>query len=445
MFRKLIDFKSTNPKVNQRSKNIVTYGTFGIFALAMVLVISSYENNRKKIKINDMGVAKNRVDIVSSINVRAEDEWLNRSENDLKTLREQNATLLKRLELLEKQWQEDREIHNKTIDTLKEELTNNRMQLADMENSDINNDREYNEYGEIIDKSNGIITIDIDLEETIKSDGNDYNDLDNYIPAGSYVRAKILSGADVSTGVNSQSDPNNMMFEIISPAYAPKHRGKMQEIKKIEGCRITGAATGQLWTEKAYIRLLKMICSFEKGRVAEFNVRGYVASFAKEGVRGRVVSREGYFTSMAFLSGAIEGVANVAKTAYAPTLEVQTGLATQTINSANLAKQAGATGFSRAAEMLSDYYIKRAEQYQSVIDVPTGIEVEIVFQEGVDLTKNTSFKLKTNEIEKQFNSRMERKTNYNVNSNTYFDAHVGNDRANALKNNGANNNDWDLK
>jgi hypothetical protein len=53
---------------------------------------------------------------------------------------------------------------------------------------------------------------------------------------------------------------------------------------------------------------------------------------------------------------------------------------------------AGASGFEKAATILSDYYIKRAEQYQPVIDVPTGVEVEIVFQEGVDLN------LKNNDI-----------------------------------------------
>lgn len=432
MFRKLIDFKSTDPKVNIRSKNIVTYGIFGFFILTMIIVIISYENNRKKIKINDIGITKNKVDIVSSINIKAEDEWLTKSENDLKILKEQNAALLKRLELLEKQWKDDREIQSRTIDALREELDNNRTSLNDIQNDDIHNGQEYNEYGELINRyrNNNIITIGIDLEKNVEVGESDYADLNNYIPAGSYVTAKILSGADVSTGVNSQNDPNNMMFEIVSPAYVPKYKGRMQEIKKIEGCRIMGAATGQLWTEKAYIRLLKMTCSFEKGRVAEFNVKGYVTSFAKEGVRGKIVSREGYFTSMAFLSGAIEGIANVTKTAYSPTLEVQTGFATQTFNSGNVAKQAGAAGFSKAAEMLSDYYIKRAEQYQSVIDLPTGIEVEIVFQEGIDLTKNTSFRLKTSEVGKRFDGQMEKTTNYNNNSNTYFDQNASGNRTN---------------
>ena len=214
----------------------------------------------------------------------------------------------------------------------------------------------------------------------------------------------MLSGADVSTGVNNQNDPNNMMFEIISPAYLPKFNGTQQLIKKIKGCRIMGAASGQLWTEKAYIRLLKMTCSFEKGKILEFPVKGYVTSFGKEGVRGKVVSREGYFTSLAFISGAIEGLANVAEKVYSPTLELTTGIATESINKRDAMRQSLASGFGKSSEMLSDYYIKRAEQYQSVIDVPTGIEVEIVFTDGVEISatsKNQKVKKNENLINSQ--------------------------------------------
>ena len=40
---------------------------------------------------------------------------------------------------------------------------------------------------------------------------------------------------------------------------------------------------------------------------------------------------------------------------------------------------------ANAASTLADYYIKRAEQYQPVIEMPTGIEVEIVFLSGFQI------------------------------------------------------------
>ena len=40
-------------------------------------------------------------------------------------------------------------------------------------------------------------------------------------------------------------------------------------------------------------------------------------------------------------------------------------------------------GVSEAGDMVSKYLIERAEQYQPVVEMPTGIDVEIVFLEGV--------------------------------------------------------------
>ncbi|MGD3056815.1 TrbI/VirB10 family protein, partial [Escherichia coli] len=42
-------------------------------------------------------------------------------------------------------------------------------------------------------------------------------------------------------------------------------------------------------------------------------------------------------------------------------------------------------GASQVGKTLSDYYIKRAEQYHPVIPVGAGTEVTVVFQEGFQL------------------------------------------------------------
>ncbi|MEL0254292.1 MAG: TrbI/VirB10 family protein, partial [Novosphingobium sp.] len=40
-------------------------------------------------------------------------------------------------------------------------------------------------------------------------------------------------------------------------------------------------------------------------------------------------------------------------------------------------------GAAEAGKDVSKYLIERAEQYQPVIEMPTGVDVEIVFLEGV--------------------------------------------------------------
>ncbi|OGV51936.1 MAG: hypothetical protein A3F46_05720 [Legionellales bacterium RIFCSPHIGHO2_12_FULL_42_9] len=53
-----------------------------------------------------------------------------------------------------------------------------------------------------------------------------------------------------------------------------------------------------------------------------------------------------------------------------------------TIPSGNIAPYAAYGGASKAAEVLSSYYVKRAEQYHPVIQVGSGNLVTIVFKDG---------------------------------------------------------------
>lgn len=396
---KFLDFNTTDEKILKRNQNIVVFLAFSIFLIVSILFMI-FSSGKKEIKIPD----SKKINVKNTFNIDPQDDWLNRSENDLSIMNEKIKKLTEELEKEKERNQEEKDKYNKVIDSLASEVANVRSQSQQQPiMSDVN---EYGEFNINMLTPNEITSVSLDLEidNNVEIDNDKQKDIENYLPAGSYVTAKMLSGADVSTGINNQNDPNNMMFEIISPAYLPKFNGTQQLIKKIKGCRIMGAASGQLWTEKAYIRLLKMTCSFEKGKILEFPVKGYVTSFGKEGVRGKVVSREGYFTSLAFISGAIEGLANVAEKVYSPTLELTTGIATESINTRDAMRQSLASGFGKSSEMLSDYYIKKAEQYQSVIDVPTGIEVEIVFTDGVDISatsKNQKVKKNENLINSQ--------------------------------------------
>jgi conjugal transfer pilus assembly protein TraB len=45
--------------------------------------------------------------------------------------------------------------------------------------------------------------------------------------------------------------------------------------------------------------------------------------------------------------------------------------------------QAGLAGVAQSGDMVSKYLIERAEQYQPVVEMPTGLDVEVVFLDGV--------------------------------------------------------------
>jgi conjugal transfer pilus assembly protein TraB len=195
----------------------------------------------------------------------------------------------------------------------------------------------------------------------------------------------LIGGVDASVGVAAQSNPRPVLFRIIGPAVATSFNGKLQEITRVVGCLVTGAATGDLSSEKVFVRLLKMSCSFQPGKVSEFDVKGYAAAMGKAGIRGPVVSREGNFIWLAFWSGFMEAAGGVGSGILAPPLLGTSHNGVPKLETSDILLRGAAAGINRSTNKLSEYAIARAEQYQPVVAVQGGIEVELVFYEGVDL------------------------------------------------------------
>jgi len=208
--------------------------------------------------------------------------------------------------------------------------------------------------------------------------------LSTYVPAGSYAEAVVLAGADASAGVASQGDPRPVLLRLTGPAYGAAVAGSATE-SDVEGCTVTGAAYGDLSSEKVYVRLQTMACSGDApGTVIETAVSGFVAGGGQAGVRGPVVSREGALVQRAFLSGVFSGVGQGVNQAFRPQA-VLAGGGTATFENTDLDDigRAGlGAGAGTAGEQVSDYLIRRAEQYQPVIQLQAGTAVTVVFLEG---------------------------------------------------------------
>jgi conjugal transfer pilus assembly protein TraB len=213
-----------------------------------------------------------------------------------------------------------------------------------------------------------------------------YTDSPNYLPANSFASAKVVVGVDASAGVNSQSDPLPVVLRITGPARSVLQNGKLLTTK-IQGCLINGAARGDLSSEKVYIKLQKMTCPQPGGRYAESEVKGFIAFGGKTGIRGRVVSREGSLAMQAFFAGLVGGAGSALNQAFSlPVATIGNGSnggINQTPNLGNVGLRALGGGAQESGKDLGKYLIERAEQYQPVIEMPTGVDVEIVFLEGV--------------------------------------------------------------
>lgn len=215
-------------------------------------------------------------------------------------------------------------------------------------------------------------------------------DVQNYLPPNAYVKAKVLVGVDATVGAKAQNDPKPVEFRIIGPAYSASHDGKRLETN-VKGCVVNGAAFGELSSEKVFVKLQKMTCPDGPGRVAVANVEGYLAFQGKAGIRGRVVSREGDLVTQALLAGIAGGFGRgFSANANNQFRTVGIGSTDNQLSAQQILTGGLGQGVATAAETVSEYLIERAEQYQPVIEMPTGVEVELVFINGAYIRRTGS-------------------------------------------------------
>ena len=206
----------------------------------------------------------------------------------------------------------------------------------------------------------------------------------DYLPPNSYAPATVIVGVDASTGVTSQSDPLPVVLRITGPARSVL-RGNRLLTTDLTGCLVNGAARGDLSAEKVYVKLVRMTCAQPGGRFAVSEVKGFIAFAGKSGVRGRVVSREGSLVSQALLAGIVGGFGRGFSANANGIFASQVGSdgKREALSPTDILAGGFGQGAGEAADTVSKYLIERAEQYQPVVEMPTGIEVEIVFLDGV--------------------------------------------------------------
>lgn len=213
----------------------------------------------------------------------------------------------------------------------------------------------------------------------------------DFVPPNAYAAAEVLVGVDSATSVNSASDPKPVLLRLTGDAVSVGSDGRYQRTH-LKGCLVNGAAYGELSSEKVYVKLQRITCPSGSKQFSVATVEGYVSQRGKAGVRGIVVERAGGLTARAAVAGTLQGLGttlsqNLSRSAGGVTAVGGPGgvLATEKLSSTELAQGAVGGGVSTAASQLAEYYIKRAEQYQPVIEMPTGIEVEIVFLSGFQI------------------------------------------------------------
>jgi len=206
---------------------------------------------------------------------------------------------------------------------------------------------------------------------------------DNIVPAGAFAEAVLLGGVDASTSIQASSDPRPILLRLTHTGTLPR-----RFTSDLEGCHALAASYGDISSERVFMRLEKLSCVERKtGEVIEMNIQGYVAGEdGRAGIRGAIVDRAGASMRNAMVGGFFSSIGKFLGQARTPLIfSPATGLAENNpLSATDILKQSAGNGMGGSLDKYADFYIKRAEQMQPVIQVAAGRKVDIVFTQGVD-------------------------------------------------------------
>lgn len=241
-------------------------------------------------------------------------------------------------------------------------------------NSNQMNPEEIEGYGELARPAPVIVTTRVN-SELLEEKSNL-----PYIPSGSFAEAIIIEGADANASVTGNNNTDPIQFRIIGKIQMPND----QEYD-LTGCFVTAEVYGDISSERGKARTRTISCKSEDNddeKTIDMKIKGHVAYAGKNGIKGIPVMRNGHIVAWAGAAGLLDGFGKGAESASGKTVGIG---ATSDASGGDILKSALGGGVSKASSTLSDYYIKRAEQYHPVIDIGAGNLVTIVFQDGFQL------------------------------------------------------------
>ena len=197
-----------------------------------------------------------------------------------------------------------------------------------------------------------------------------------YIPSGSFAKAMVIEGADANASVTGNSNPSPMQFRLTGKLIMPNN-----EEYDLSGCAVTAGVYGDISSERGLVRTDRLSCKLF-GHTIDMPFKGHVSFMGKNGIKGEPVIRNGELVGYAFGGGFIEAVGSGFSKVGSETVGIG---ASSTTSMADVMRGGVGGGVQQSGKMLSEYFIKRAEQYHPVIPIGAGIEITVVFQEGFQL------------------------------------------------------------
>ncbi|MDX8125896.1 TraB/VirB10 family protein [Methylomonas sp. OY6] len=210
---------------------------------------------------------------------------------------------------------------------------------------------------------------------------------DVFIPAGSILTGVLLNGLDAPTGRKAKKEPMPVLFRIKKEAILPnRFHADVRE------CFLLAAGFGDLSAERAYFRGETFSCVRQDGGVIEVPMNAYATGEdGKNGVRGRVVSKQGALLAQSMMAGFLRGFSDAFGRNQIPVL-MTGGLGAlsgttpfQSAFSSQSMEGGALKGAGYAMERLSHFYMDMAEEIYPVIEVDATRQVNFIVQKGTAL------------------------------------------------------------
>ena len=290
-------------------------------------------------------------------------------------------------------------------------------------------------------QNNGIANFSFSYN-TQKTETPDQNECTpkNCILPGTFVKAVMIGAADANASVNGQSNTTPIVFDILGRGTLPN--GYYSHLK---GCYVLGEVYGDVSSSRGEVKLSQISCIFN-GKPISKTINGTAYYLGKEGVFGNTITKNGSMLWNAGVSGMLSGLAEGVSQAQ-QTQSISPLGTTSSVAPNKIAMSMGANGVQTAANTLANYYIKRADQYHSVIELNSGTTVDLVFMNKFLLTPDSAQStgaLVTTPSQNGFWQHQAKSTNTNDQNNVGYGDTINSDQASTIQqqiNNAGKNDD----
>lgn len=239
-------------------------------------------------------------------------------------------------------------------------------------------------------KNAPITTIDFELNDSPYSAKYTPKKIpETYIPSMTFATGRLTMGAVAHTSQTASSNPDPVTIRLTDNGKLPR---KFQS--DLKDCWIGGESTGDESSQRVKMRLTQLVCTHKStGQIVETEIVGMVVGpDGLPGVKGKLIRTDVKSLTGALLAGTLGGLSNnfnpnTAGTGGSISAVIEKNYKNPSFGSRM--KESFASGGSNALNRVAEYQIDEAERLSNIIEVPNGIEVQILILKGTYIGENS--------------------------------------------------------